>query len=128
MNGNLLDTNVVVRILNGDKSLVQQLIDYNNICTCSVVLGELLYGAEKSSRVQENKNKAQSFCSNFEILSVDEKVSESYGVLKNKLLSQGKVLPENDMWIAAIAIANNVSVITQDKHFEEIENISVIKI
>ena len=50
-----------------------------------------------------------------------------YGVLKNKLLSQGKVLPENDMWIAAIAIANNVSVITQDKHFEEIENLSVIK-
>mgnify|MGYP002851843719 CR=1 FL=1 len=92
MNGNLMDTNVVVRILNGDTNLVQQLKQYNNLCSSSVVLGELLYGAAKSAR------------------------------------SAGNVMPENDMWIAATAIANDMAVITQDKHFEHIPGLTVIKL
>lgn len=37
-------------------------------------------------------------------------------------------MPENDMWIAATAIANDVTVISQDKHFEHIQGLSVIKL
>ena len=128
MNGNLMDTNVIVRILNGDQTLVQQLLSYDNLCTCSIVLGELLYGAAKSARSQENRNKAKAFCSHFNLLQVDENVSDAYGSIKNELLKHGKVLPENDMWIAATAIANEMTVITQDKHFEHIPNLSVIKL
>ncbi len=128
MNGNLMDTNVIVRILNGDQALVQQLLSYNNLCTCSIVLGELLFGAAKSSRSEENKNKAKAFCSHFNLLQVDENVSDAYGSIKNELLKHGKVLPENDMWIASIALANNMSVITQDKHFSDIPELQVIKL
>ena len=127
MNGNLMDTNVIVRILNGDQTLVQQLLSYDNLCTCSIVLGELLYGAAKSARSQENRNKAKAFCSHFNLLQVDENVSDAYGSIKNELLKHGKVLPENDMWIAATALANNISVITQDKHFSDIPGLQVIR-
>ncbi|MDY3303161.1 MAG: PIN domain-containing protein, partial [Clostridia bacterium] len=101
MNGNLMDTNVIVRVLNGDRQLVQQLSSYNNLCSCSIVLGELLYGAEKSARTEENKKKAKDFCAHFNLLKVDEYVSETYGNIKNELLAHGKVMPENDMWIGA---------------------------
>ena len=37
-------------------------------------------------------------------------------------------MPENDMWIAATALANDMTVITQDKHFEHIQNLMVIKL
>ena len=48
MNGKLLDTNVVVRILNGDKQLIDELSKFDDLCTCTIVLGELLYvGKEK---------------------------------------------------------------------------------
>ena len=107
--------------------LVQQLLSYDNLCTCSIVLGELLYGAAKSARSQENRNKAKAFCSHFNLLQVDENVSDAYGSIKNELLKHGKVLPENDMWIAATALANNISVITQDKHFSDITGLQVIK-
>ena len=127
MNGNLMDTNVIVRILNGDQTLVQQLLSYNSLCTCSIVLGELLYGAAKSARSQENKDKAKAFCSHFNLLQVDENVSEAYGTIKNELLKHGKVLPENDMWIAATALANDMAVITQDKHFSNIPDLKIIK-
>ena len=128
MNGNVLDTNVIVRILNGDRNLVQQLSKFDNLCSCSIVLGELLYGAAKSAHSKENREKAKSFCSRFNFLLIDENVAEEYGKLKNTLLSHGNVMPENDMWIAAVAIANNMSVITQDKHFELIPCLSVVKL
>lgn len=47
MNGNLMDTNVIVRILNGDRELIGKLSDLEDLCSSVVVLGELLYGAEK---------------------------------------------------------------------------------
>ena len=53
---------------------------------------------------------------------------EKYGKLKKELQLQGNIMPENDMWIAATAIANEMTVITQDKHFEHIPNLSVIKL
>lgn len=127
VNGNLMDTNVIIRILNGDEKLVKNLSVLDNLCTSVIVLGELFYGAEKSVRAEQNKQNAKDFCSNFPILEIKDKVSEVYGYIKKDLLSHGNVLPENDMWIAATAIANKVSVITQDKHFESISGLSVIK-
>lgn len=82
MNGNLLDTNVIIRILNGDEHLFKELSSFNNFCTSVIVLGELLYGATKSARSEQNKQNAKVFCSNFPILEVDERVSEAYGAIK----------------------------------------------
>ena len=109
-------------------NLFYQLKKYKNLCSCSVVLGELLYGAAKSARSEDNKEKAKLFCSRFNLLYVDDGVSDVYGSLKHELLSHGQVMPENDMWIAATALANNMAVITQDKHFEKISELTVIKL
>lgn len=54
-------------------------------------------------------------------------MAEVYGYIKKELQSHGNIMPENDMWIAASAIANDKTVITQDKHFENIPNLNVIK-
>lgn len=108
MNGNLMDINVIVRVLNGDR--------------------ELMYGAAKSAQVVQNKQNAKSFCSRYPLLGVSNIVAEFYGEIKKDLLSHGNVIPENDMWIAATALANDMTVITQDKHFEHIQNLMVIKL
>jgi len=44
-----------------------------------------------------------------------------YGKIKNNLRLKGKPIPENDIWIAAAALQNNLTVITRDKHFLEID-------
>ena len=128
MNGNLLDTNVIVRILNGDRNLIASLSNIQNLCTCSIVLGELLFGAAKSIRKEENKRRAKDFCSRYPFLHLTECVSDVYGELKKDLQSHGKIMPENDMWIAATALANDMAVVTQDKHFEEISDLTMIKL
>ena len=121
MNGNLMDTNVIVRVLNGDRELINELSKISSLCTCTVVLGELMYGAAKSAHVVQNKQNAKSFCSRYPLLGVSNIVAEFYGEIKKDLLSHGNVMPENDMWIAATALANDMTVITQDKHFEHIQ-------
>lgn len=126
MNGNLMDTNVIVRVLNGDRELINELSKISSLCTCTVVLGELMYGAAKSAHVVQNKQNAKSFCSRYPLLGVSNIVAEFYGEIKKDLLSHGNVMPENDMWIAATALANDMTVITQDKHFEHIQNLMVI--
>ena len=128
MNGNLMDTNVIVRVLNGDRELINELSKISSLCTCTVVLGELMYGAAKSAHVVQNKQNAKSFCSRYPLLGVSNIVAEFYGEIKKGLLSHGNVMPENDMWIAATALANDMTVITQDKHFEHIQNLMVIKL
>lgn len=128
MNGNLMDTNVIVRVLNGDRKLINELSKISSLCTCTVVLGELMYGAAKSAHVVQNKQNAKIFCSRYPLLGVSNIVAEFYGEIKKDLLSHGNVMPENDMWIAATALANDMTVITQDKHFEHIQNLMVIKL
>ena len=128
MNGNLMDANVIVRDLNGDRELINELSKISSLCTCTVVLGELMYGAAKSAHVVQNKQNAKSFCSRYPLLGVSNIVAEFYGEIKKDLLSHSNVMPENDMWIAATALANDMTVITQDKHFEHIQNLMVIKL
>ena len=128
MNGNLMDTNVIVRVLNGDRELINELSKISSLCTCTVVLGELMYGAAKSAHVVQNKQNAKSFCSRYPLLGVSNIVAEFYGEIKKDLLSHGNVMPENDMWIAATALANDMTVITLDKHFEHIQNLMVIQL
>ena len=128
MNGNLMDTNVIVRVLNGDRELINELSKISSLCTCTVVFGELMYGAAKSAHAVQNKQNAKSFCSHYPLLGVSNIVAEVYGEIKKDLLSHGNVMPENDMWIAATALANDMIVITQDKHFEHIQNLMVIKL
>lgn len=127
MNGSLIDTNVVVRVLNGDIELAKYLSGIGKVYVSSIVLGELLYGAEKSAKIDFNKRNAINFCSNFAILEVEENISATYGKIKAELERAGKIIPENDMWIAATAIANDLTLISQDKHMENVEALKFIK-
>jgi tRNA(fMet)-specific endonuclease VapC len=56
---------------------------------------------------------------------VDEGTSIAYGNIKAALRKKGKPIPENDIWIAAIAKRYELVLIFRDKHFKEIESISI---
>jgi tRNA(fMet)-specific endonuclease VapC len=45
--------------------------------------------------------------------------------VKNVLRLKGRPIPENDLWITAIALEHDLAVATQDAHFEEIDNLKV---
>ena len=97
------------------------------IVVCFSIVFEVRWFSDSTTKIRQNKQNAKSFCSRYPLIDITDSVAEVYGYIKKELQSHGNIMPENDMWIAAAAIANDKTVITQDKHFENIPNLNVIK-
>ena len=130
MNGKLLDTNVIIRIINGDEKVAVLLdsIAVDEVYIPTIAYGELMYGAERSKRIDKNKYLFEEFCLNYKLVCNDKLIAETYGKVKNNLKNKGINIPENDIWIAATAINRNFELISGDKHFANIENLNLIDI
>ena len=113
----LLDTNVCVRILNGSSSaLVDRMRERapSEIRLCSTVKEELLFGARRSSRVEENLRLLQRFFDTFISLPFDDLCAEHYGIIRNDLERFGMPIGPNDLMIAATARAHDLVLITNN--------------
>jgi tRNA(fMet)-specific endonuclease VapC len=53
----------------------------------------------------------------------DAETAQQYGEVKNKLRLKGRPLPENDIWIAALALQHDLILVTHDAHFQEVESL-----
>ena len=113
----LLDTSVVIPHLRGDKILSARIAEVASIHIPWVVLGELLFGGQRAVRPQDALAQVRSFLRTVVFLLPDEGTAESYGALKAELARIGKPIPDNDLWIAAIARQWDLPVATRDAHF-----------
>lgn len=128
MNGRfLLDTNIVVPFLNGDQDLRDKFAQNIEIYLPVVVLAELYYGAYNSSQRVSNIEKVEGFRDAISILDCDEFTSKIYGEVKKRLKDRGTPIPENDIWISAIAIQYGLTLVTRDNHFNHIDDLHVTK-
>ena len=115
----LLDTNAWVAYLRQSHAgLIARLQreSPDDVVLCSVVLGELCYGAVRSGPTREAANFAlithlrQQFAS----LPFDYDAAEEYGRLRADLTKRGMIIGPNDLMIAAIALANDVKLVTHN--------------
>ena len=127
MTGNsfVLDTNIIAALLKGEAGIADKIDKAIKVYIPIIVLGELYYGALYSSHVQKNIRNIQKVIARYTVLLIDEETTSSYGNIKTSLRKKGKPIPENDIWIAAIALRHNLTVITRDKHFKEIDQITI---
>jgi tRNA(fMet)-specific endonuclease VapC len=126
MNGKvLLDTNIVIALFAGDVQVQGQMEQAAEVFLPSVVLGELYFGARKSGQVEANLARIEELALNSSVLSCDSNTAKAYGIIKNALRTKGRPLPENDIWIAAVAHQFGLTLITRDTHFAEIEDLDI---
>ena len=127
MTGNkfLLDTNIITAWLKGEKPVADKIDKAKEIYIPIIVVGELYYGALYSTRVQKNIADIKLVTSSYSVLLIDEAVTIAYGNIKAALRKKGKPIPENDIWIAAIALHHELIIATRDKHFKEIDRIKI---
>jgi tRNA(fMet)-specific endonuclease VapC len=126
MNGKaLVDTNVVIALFAGEPGILASLQKREAVFLCATVLGELRYGAQASSRVETNLARLDKLAQASVVLPCDADTAKSYGEVKFGLRKKGRPIPENDVWIAAVARQHELTVLTRDAHFREIAGIAV---
>jgi len=59
------------------------------------------------------------------VLGCDIDTARRYGEVKDGLRQKGRPVPENDIWIAAIALLNDLTLVARDVHFREVEGLRV---
>lgn len=123
MNGKIVDTNVIIRVLKGQTELFSLFDDMEKLFVSSISVGELMYGAELSKKRDDNVDGYMAFCEQMNVLVPDEEVGRYYGKIKAQLKRSGKPIPENDIWIAATAMAGNLTLITADSDFEAVDGL-----
>ncbi len=85
-----------------------------SVCLCSVVVGELLFGARRSKNSFTAISKVRTFCSPYLSLPFDDRAADEYSIVRAVLTSQGQLIGPNDLLIAAIALANGLTLVTHN--------------
>lgn len=122
----LLDTNIVIAFFAQEAVVLQNMQAVDLFLIPSIVLGELYFGAKKSSKVEHNLKRIDELITTTIILSCDAETARHYGQIKDELRQKGRPIPENDIWIAAIATQHNLSLCTRDAHFEHVDYLSIM--
>jgi tRNA(fMet)-specific endonuclease VapC len=123
----LLDTNVVVAHFRGDRDLTSRLGEAAALYLPWVVAGELHYGAHRARRREEALAQILSFQSITFLLLPDERTAEHYGLVKAELALAGTPIPDNDIWIAALAREYQLPLATRDQHFALVPGLQILR-
>ena len=122
----LVDTNVVVAYFRGEKALHPHFAGINPVFVPWVVLGELYYGAERAQRRQEQITHIHDLLKYTVVLFADHDTTETYGQLKADLYRLGTPIPDNDLWIAAMARQYDLPLATRDAHFTQVPRLKTL--
>jgi tRNA(fMet)-specific endonuclease VapC len=121
----LLDTNIIIALFGQDEAVLKHLRGAAEIFIPVIAVGELYYGAYKSGRRAANLQRVREFAATNAVLVCDAQTALVYGRVKNELRQKGTPIPENDLWIAALALQHGLVLVTRDKHFDAVDGLRV---
>jgi predicted nucleic acid-binding protein len=117
----LLDTSVLIAEESGRRLQVEALPD--NAFVSVVTIAELQAGvlAARDTAVRAIRLATLDAVSVLQPLTIDATAALHWAVLRVRLAEEGRRAKINDLWIAAVALANHLPVVTQDEDFDSIE-------
>ena len=125
----LLDTNACIRYISGRSVPLRNKIiatPTNEISVCSIVKAEMFYGSMKSQNPQKSLKEQKEFLDQFQSLPFDDEAALIFGELRADLAKKGTPIGAYDLQIAAIALANNLTLITHNtREFSRIGNLKI---
>jgi len=125
----LLDTNICIYIKNHRPPEVLarfSKLPPGKVAMSAITYGELCFGAEKSSQPKESHRILEHLAALIPVLPLDENVSAHYGKIRQQLQAKGKPIGNNDLWIAAHALAGKLILVTNnEKEFKRVPGLKV---
>ena len=95
---------------------------------CTIVRGEILYGLERMPPGRRRRESERAAAELFEVLAcqdLSEAVADVYARIKCDAEREGTQLAENDLWIAATALALGATVVTSDTDFGRVRGLPI---
>ncbi len=121
----MLDTNICIYAMNRRRGF-QARLPLEDCGVSIVVLGELEFGAHRSSRSAQSFASIRDFAASVQVVDLDAEVARQYGRLRAHLRAVGRPIGPNDLWIAAHALARDVPLITHNvSEFRRVPGLSV---
>jgi tRNA(fMet)-specific endonuclease VapC len=128
MAGKILDSNIVIDLFRNDLHTIEKVKNISRVYIPVIVLGELYYGANLSNQLNKRLEEIEGFSVKVILLDCTKETAKIYGEIKAYLRNKGTKIPENDIWIAAIARQHKLTLLTNDKHFDYVKGIKIEKL
>jgi tRNA(fMet)-specific endonuclease VapC len=119
----ILDTNAVSALLAGDPALAAVLGPDERHHLPVIVIGEYRYGLLGSRFNVHLQGLLEILIRESFVLRIDEVTAETYSHVRDDLRHIGRPIPENDIWIAALARQHRQPVVSRDSHFDEVPDL-----
>ena len=125
----LLDTNICIYIQRqkpGEVLARFQKLKPGDAAISVITWGELLYGAEKSRQRKKALQLLAEFKTLIPVLPIPENTGKTYGAIRASLESKGMLIGNNDLWIAAHAKAEGLTIVTNnERKFQRVPGLKV---
>jgi tRNA(fMet)-specific endonuclease VapC len=118
-----LDTSVAVRFLNRDTAIVSRVLALPEVVLPMVLVGELLFGAENSTRPLQNLPRYLEFIEACIVLPLSRETAVVYAQTRLRLKRKGRPIPMNDVWIAAQCLEQGWILVTDDTDFDYVDGL-----
>jgi len=121
-----LDTNALSDFAAGSEALGEVLMPFRSLALPVTVLGEYRYGLLGSKKKARLEHWLDDLLNDVRVLEVSARTSSVYAQVRQQLRTAGTPIPENDVWIAAIAIEHGLPLATRDKHFTVVKGLELV--
>lgn len=122
----ILDTNALSAFFDGTENAISIINQQQAIHLPVMVLGEYRFGLKGSKLRKSIEPQLEAFINTCEVLAVMESTAKFYASIRHQLRTKDSPIPENDVWISALAAEYNLAVLTNDKHFDEVDSLQRI--
>lgn len=124
----LLDTDICIYLLRSREVHLEPLerLTPGDVGMSAVTAGELIFGAYKSQRVEENLIAARALQEAIPVVALTPQTAEVYGLMRAVLERNGTPIGANDLWIAAHALSLGLTLVTRNaREFSQVEGLRV---
>jgi tRNA(fMet)-specific endonuclease VapC len=119
----MLDTNIAIYTIRNRPEKVREAFRKHTgeMCMSSVSLGELIYGAEKSTQVERNLAVVEGMTARLHVPAFDSLAAIHFGQLRAELSGKGNVIGPYDMMIAGHARSLGLILVSNNtREFERV--------
>ena len=119
----ILDTNALSAAAEKDPAIIKISAAAQRLAVPVVVIGEYRSGIARSHNRVRYETWLEALLADCLVLDISNATTHYYAAIVLELTAIGKLIPTNDMWIAALCRQHNLPLLSRDRHFDAVRGL-----